>query len=125
MTKSSDALDVLGDETRVRIIRALAEADEPLTFSELRRAVGVADAGRFNYHLSQVCDHFARECDDGYELDRAGARLITAADVDLAADATESLDVEDGCPVCGEADCEKLFHVHLSPPSPSEYRPGL
>lgn len=120
----SDALDVLSDETRVRILRALAEADDPLSFSELRRRVGVADGGRFNYHLSLVCEHFARETDAGYELDRAGARLVTAADVDLAADATESLDT-DVCPVCGEADCGKLFHVHLSGPSHSEYQSGL
>jgi DNA-binding transcriptional ArsR family regulator len=121
----SDALDVLSDETRVRIIRTLAEADEPLAFAELRRAVGVDDAGRFNYHLSLVCEHFVRERESGYELAPAGARLVTAADVDLADETSDPLADEDVCPVCGEADCGKLFHVHLSPPSPSEYHPGL
>jgi DNA-binding transcriptional ArsR family regulator len=107
----SDALDVLSDETRVRIIRALAEAEGALAFSELRRAAGVEDDGRFNYHLSPVCDHFAREREGGYELDRSGARFITAADVDVA---DAPVDAEEVCPVCGEADCRKRFHVHLS-----------
>ncbi|MFC7131885.1 MULTISPECIES: winged helix-turn-helix domain-containing protein [Salinibaculum] len=111
-----DALDVLSDETRVRILRTLAEADEPLPFSDLRRRVGVSDAGRFNYHLSLVCEHFVRETEDGYELDHAGARLVTAADVDLNGSPSEAVDpAPDECPVCGESDCGKLYHVHLSP----------
>lgn len=132
----SDALAVLAEETRIRILRALAEAEGPMAFSELRRAVGVEDAGRFNYHLSRVCEHFVRETESGYELDGAGARLVTAADVDVAArkpdagtdngagasagaaDAVES-DAGEPCPVCGEPDCGKLFHVHLSPAGPA------
>lgn len=110
----SDALAVLGEETRVRIIRALAAADGPLSFSELRRRAGVSDTGRFNYHLSLVCEHFAREVEEGYELDRAGAQLVTAADIEVSEDAGEAVSPE-VCPVCGETDCDRLFHVHLSP----------
>ncbi|MFW5935339.1 MAG: DUF7347 domain-containing protein, partial [Halolamina sp.] len=44
----TDALAVLADETRVAILRALAEADEPLPFSELRRRADIRDPGRFN-----------------------------------------------------------------------------
>lgn len=140
----SDALAVLAEETRVRILRTLAEAGGPMAFSELRRAAGVEDAGRFNYHLSRVCEHFVRETESGYELDRAGARLVTAADVEVAgweqaaeadadagasagtgpADAIEP-DPGEPCPVCGEPDCGKLFHVHLSPTDPAPgSRPG-
>ena len=120
----SDALAVLAEETRVRILRTLAEAEDPMAFSELRRAVGVADAGRFNYHLSRVCEHFVREVEEGYELGRAGAQLVTAADVDVAGrepEATDAVEPDPGepCPVCGEPECGKLFHVHLSPGSPA------
>jgi DNA-binding transcriptional ArsR family regulator len=120
----SDALAVLAEETRVRILRMLAEAEDPMAFSELRRAVGVADAGRFNYHLSRVCEHFVREVEEGYELDRAGARLVTAADVDVAGrepEVTDAVEPDPGepCPVYGEPDCGKLFHVHLSPRGPA------
>jgi len=120
----SDALAVLGEETRVRILRVLAETGEPMSFSELRRAVGVEDAGRFNYHLSRVCEHFVREVGSGYELDSAGAQLVTAADVELAGreEVADAVDPgpDESCPVCGERDCGKLFHVHLSPTGPGE-----
>ncbi|MEF8887809.1 MAG: winged helix-turn-helix domain-containing protein [Haloarculaceae archaeon] len=121
----SDALAVLAEETRVRILRTLAETEGAMAFSELRRAVGVADAGRFNYHLSRVCEHFVRETESGYELDRAGARLVTAADVDVAGqepEATDAVEPDPGepCPVCGESECGKLFHVHLSPVGPAD-----
>ena len=117
----TDALAVLSDETRVAILRTLAEADEPLPFSRLRERAGVRDSGRFNYHLRKLCEYFVRETADGYELGPAGSRLVaTAAVAEGDAPADPSPDDPTGdceeCPVCGETDCEKLFHVHLSPP---------
>ncbi|WP_053948097.1 DUF7347 domain-containing protein [Halolamina sediminis] len=119
----TDALAVLGDETRIAILRTLAEAEEPLAFSELRRRADVRDPGRFNYHLSTLREYFVREVDGGYALRDAGSRIVAAAGV-AGASAAES-DLVDGdsadsepseCPVCGETDCERLFHVHLSVP---------
>ncbi|APW96600.1 transcriptional regulator [Halobiforma lacisalsi AJ5] len=122
----TDALEALGDETRLAILRTLAEADEPLPFSELRDRVGVRDSGRFNYHLSRLCEYFVRERTDGYELGHAGTRLIATADAattDAAMAGAEGTDgtepaaeSNDGCPVCGEENCEKLIHVHLRTP---------
>jgi len=85
----------------------------------------VADAGRFNYHLSRVCEHFVRETESGYELDRAGAQLVTAADVDVAGQSdtkTDAVEPDAGkpCPVCGEPECGKLFHVRRSPVGPAD-----
>ena len=127
MTRSvddpTDALAVLSDETRVAILRTLAEADEPLPFSRLRERAGVRDSGRFNYHLRKLCEYFVRETDGGYELGHAGSRVVAAtvvADGSAAGrdvpDETAAVDDTDECPVCGESDCGKLFHVHLSPP---------
>lgn len=119
----TDALAVLGDETRVAILRALAEADEPVPFTELRRRAGVDDAGRFNYHLSTLREYFVREEDGGYALRNAGSRIVAAAGVAgngaPATDAGDELleagdDEPESCPVCGEEECERLFHVHLS-----------
>lgn len=117
----TDALEALGNETRLAILRTLAEADEPLPFSELRDRVGVRDSGRFNYHLSRLCEYFVRERSDGYELGHAGTRLIATADAATAGpegtDAVEpAAESSDGCPVCGEENCEKLIHVHLRTP---------
>jgi len=117
----TDALAVLSDETRLAILRTLAEADEPLPFSRLRERAGVRNSGRFNYHLRQLCEYFVRETDGGYELGPAGSRLVaTTAAADNNAPPERPLDDPTGdsgeCPVCGETDCEKLFHVHLSSP---------
>lgn len=123
----TDALAMLGHETRIAILRVLAEADEPLPFSELRQRAGVEDAGRFNYHLSELREYFVREEGGGYTLRHAGSRVVAAAGVaengtppaavadEAVPEAGESGD-EETCPVCGETDCQRLFHVHLSAP---------
>lgn len=110
----TDPLAALGHELRIEILRALAAADEPLAFSTLKDRVGERDAGRFNYHLSELCRHFVRDTTDGYELGPAGSRVIDVAGA--AGEYVEApVDEETACPVCGDADCERLFHVHLTP----------
>lgn len=110
----TEALTVLANDIRIRILRTLAEAAEPLTFTELRESVGVRDTGKFNYHLTKLCEYFVRETTDGYELGHAGSRIVAAGH---SAERAESVEPVEECPVCGETDCEKLFHVHLSGPS--------
>lgn len=73
-----DAFSVLGNETRMEIIQALAEASDPLPFSELRERVGVSDSGQFNYHLNKLTGHFVEDAEDGYSLRREGERVIEA-----------------------------------------------
>ncbi|MFC7140198.1 ArsR/SmtB family transcription factor [Halosimplex aquaticum] len=116
----AEAFDVLSDETRLDILRALADADGPLPFSRLRERAGIRDSGRFSYHLRRLCEYFVRETDEGYALGHAGSRVVAATAT--AAEAAEPQDEAaepaeiDECPVCGAEDCERLFHVHLSPP---------
>jgi hypothetical protein len=114
---STDALEVLGNETRMAILRELAEADGALAYTELKDRVGVRDSGKFNYHLTRLCEYFVRETGDGYELGHAGSRVIAATEsaTGPVAGPAES-DGSDVCPVCGDEDCERLFHVHLSVP---------
>jgi DNA-binding transcriptional ArsR family regulator len=79
----SDAVDAFGtlaDETRLAILRALALADGPVRFSDLRERVGVRDTGRFNYHLSQLRERFVEKRDDGYVLGATAERLVADAD---------------------------------------------
>lgn len=73
-----DAFGVLGNETRIGILRTLGDADDPLSFSELNDSVGMSDSGQFNYHLDKLVGHFVAKTDDGYELQRAGERVIEA-----------------------------------------------
>lgn len=106
----TEPLSVLGNEIRIRILQTLADADDALTFTELRESVDVRDTGKFNYHLTKLCEYFVRETTDGYELGHAGSRVISASHAATMEEPTEPVEE---CPVCGEGDCEKLFHVHL------------
>lgn len=109
-----DAFAILGDQTRLNIVRVLWAAGvaheyddlddtaSSMSFSELRRRVDVRDNGQFNYHLSKLVPQFVRKTADGYRLSGAGKKLartvVTVAgghDVDLSGDLTTD------CPMCG------------------------
>jgi DNA-binding transcriptional ArsR family regulator len=78
-TLSPDAaFATLGSETRFAVLRALAEADDAVSFSALRDRVGMADSGQFNYHLDRLVGHFVERADDGYRLAPAGERVAEA-----------------------------------------------
>lgn len=98
-----DAFAVLGNETRMDILQTLAGADEPLSFSELRDRVGVSDSGQFNYHLDKLVGHFLESTGDGYQLQRAGERVVESV---LSGAITEAPRIEPSiidqpCPLCG------------------------
>lgn len=113
----TDALEVLGNDVRISILRELADAESSLSFTELRERVDIRDTGRFNYHLTKLCEYFVRQTETGYELGHAGTRVITAANPNTAVDHGDgAADGEETCPVCGDVNCEKLFHIHLTPP---------
>jgi len=98
-----EAFAVLGDETRMAILQALAGADGPLSFSELRDRVGVEDSGRFNYHLGRLEGHFVGATEDGYRLRQPGRRVIAAVRSGAVTDSpvVEPTPVDAACPVCG------------------------
>jgi hypothetical protein len=79
-----DAFTLVGNETRIRILRALWRVYEPyatdtaVPFSELFDRVGAEDTGNFNYHLGKLTDHFVRRTDEGYELSAPGFRIVRA-----------------------------------------------
>jgi hypothetical protein len=105
---------MLGDETRLEIIRVLwtagvaHEYDDvddsapTISFSDLRKRVAVRDNGRFNYHLSKLVPHFVRKTDTGYRLSGAGKRLArTVITVAGSHDTELTGAMETDCPVCG------------------------
>jgi hypothetical protein len=98
-----DAFAVLGDERRMGILRALADAGEPLSFSDLRERVGIGDSGRFNYHLDRLVGHFVRRGEAGYELRRAGERVVEAVLSGAVTEAPElgPATVDIPCQYCG------------------------
>jgi hypothetical protein len=79
-----DAFALLGDATRIAILRALWAAYDPyaadnaVPFSALCDRVGADDTGNFNYHLGRLTGHFVRRTDEGYELAAPGFRVVRA-----------------------------------------------
>ncbi|MHB9286251.1 winged helix-turn-helix domain-containing protein [Halobacteriales archaeon Cl-PHB] len=103
------AFSLLGDETRIAILRELWAAHDPgpdadpVPFSVLRKRVGAEDSGGFNYHLSKLEGRFVRKTDDGYSLRQAGYQVVRAI---LAGGFTEEttfgpVDLSIECPFCG------------------------
>jgi hypothetical protein len=122
---------LLGNETRLAIILALAAASEPLNqetwnptgintvpFSELRDRVGSRDPGNFNYHLRKLEGQFIQQTSEGYELLPAGSRIvktvISIAGLDETALPPTPVDV--ACPNCGAPTAithqrQRMYHL--------------
>ncbi|GAB3687355.1 winged helix-turn-helix domain-containing protein [Salinarchaeum chitinilyticum] len=109
LTGDTEAVfSALGDETRLRILLELAErpepdrSTEPYSFSELRRAVGVEDAGRFNYHLDELQDTFVTKSDAGYRPTLAGLNVASAIHAGRFASGEHELSAETAfdCSAC-------------------------
>ena len=64
---AADAFAALGNDKRVAIVRALAEAEGPMSFSDLQDAVEIDDSGQFNYHLGKLVGIFVRQVEPGEE----------------------------------------------------------
>jgi DNA-binding transcriptional ArsR family regulator len=63
-----EAFELLGDPTRLDLIRVLATArgEGSLSYAELMDAVGAEDSGRFNYHLDRLVGSYVRKTEGGY-----------------------------------------------------------
>jgi DNA-binding transcriptional ArsR family regulator len=109
--QQADALALLADETRFAILRALATrrgenwAAGGMTFSDLRRAVGVRDAGNFSYHLDRLVGEFVHRNDDEYVLTNHGMELAGALEAGAYTEAggTRRAETDYDCP---HPDCE-------------------
>ena len=108
-----EAFAVLGNQTRLAIIKALWKAgahhkyddlfpmDTTISFSELQRATGVRDNGRFNYHLSKLVPHFVCRTDDGYRLSGAGKEIARTV-ITLSGEPNIEVpgELQTPCPLC-------------------------
>ena len=99
-----EAFAVLGKETRMEVLKVLGDAEEPLSFSEIRERLGIDDPGQVNYHLKQLRGHFIQQTEDGYNLLEPGNRIIQAV-VSGSVTGTSILEatpIDAPCPYCGE-----------------------
>lgn len=108
-TPPEDVFGLLASDTRVEILRQLGESlDRSVSFSELRKRVGVEDSGQFNYHLKQLQGTLVRKDGDSYTLTHAGRQIVGAIYAGTyTADATvDPLTTGVECPAC-----ETDFHA--------------
>lgn len=98
-----EAFAVLGDETRLQILRVLGEAEGPLTFSELYGRTDYDRTPNFSYHLTKLMDNFVQKTDNGYSLRRPGRRVVEAILSGMVTEApvVERTPVETPCFLCG------------------------
>lgn len=100
---AEEAFAILGNETRIAILRRLWEAGEPCSYTEIRQAVAPGDEGNFNYHLRKLTDHFVRKIEDGYVLRFAGEQVVRAVmSGQITSDPSiPPAETGDCCPYCG------------------------
>ncbi|SDJ34938.1 Helix-turn-helix domain-containing protein [Halovenus aranensis] len=102
------AFGLLGNETRLAILRELAQQRrvnwqfEGMRFAELRRAVGVRDAGTFSYHLDALSDEFIEKHGEEYVLKSSGLEIADAILTGRygATDGDRTAAVDYVCPEC-------------------------
>ncbi|WP_135821168.1 winged helix-turn-helix domain-containing protein [Halostella litorea] len=129
----AEAFAVVGNETRLSILEALWRADErPVSFSDLRKAVGMRDSAQFNYHLDKLRGQFVRRTDEGYTFRHAGWAVIHAVQAGSLTEQPEiaPFEVEGDCSDCGGplaaryedervvVDCVECARTHANYPFP-------
>lgn len=118
VVNATDAFSLLADETRLKILLALAEnsglagfeRQDEMGFEELRHAVGVEDTGRFNYHLKKLRDHFVQKGPEGYSLRYAGFRVTADVASGLFGGESPSDSAETNVPCIVEG-CDRNMEV--------------
>lgn len=109
----TDAFATLGNETRMAIVRELADAGaigpdaEAVPFEKLRESVGVEDSGRFNYHIGELRGHFVERTGDGYVLSYGGREVVAAVHAGTYTD-DHAVTGPHPCPVC-DAEAEATY----------------
>lgn len=109
--ETTQAFELLANETRMAILLALWEAHRPFTagtgvsFSQLRDLVGVQDSGQFNYHLGKLEGRYVTSTEEGYKLTPAGNKITRAviAGVGLQSPTLEPTEIDMTCPLCEAA----------------------
>jgi predicted amidophosphoribosyltransferase/DNA-binding transcriptional ArsR family regulator len=112
MLAPEEAFKVLGNETRIEILRVLGYTDAPLSFSELYDLIEYDTTANFNYHLDKLEGHFVRKTDEGYDLRQAGRSVVQAVVSGAVTDApvVKRTQIDHKCPHCG-APIEVRYHL--------------
>lgn len=112
----ADAFALLGNEYRVRILRALLDlhqtrAEYPTSFSTLRAEAEMEVSSQFSYHLDELTGHFLKHTDEGYSFRYAGWKIATAILKGTYNQRGEiaAIPVPGTCPCCGTNTLETTY----------------
>lgn len=72
----SEAFALVGNETRLEMLRRLWENADPMSFVDLYEPTGLDDTAQFNYHLDKLVDHYVQKTADWYELKNTGRDVM-------------------------------------------------
>jgi len=109
-----DSFAVVGNETRLSILRELHErvsvadrTEYTVPFTELREAVGEADSGKFSYHLNQLLGEFVEKRPEGYTIRYPGRELVRTVKSGAVAPAESAVSdpTSASCYLCGAPVC--------------------
>jgi len=153
--QTTEAFEILGNETRLAILLALWEAQDPgppfsepsepaLSFSELYDRVDMGDSGNFTYHLDKLVGLFVEDTDEGYTLTPSAERMLHAVLAGTLSDppSFKGEPIDAGCYRCGSpvvidyldrnlhrrcTGCEGIWQNTESPPGllVAGYRPPV
>jgi DNA-binding transcriptional ArsR family regulator len=108
LAQPREAFALLGHDIRLEILLALlahwdAVNTEPQRYSELMRAVGMEDSGKFNYHLDKLRGVYLRKTGDGYVPTASATALYRAVLAHRPTETTDRTRLDPGidCPECG------------------------
>lgn len=117
-----DAFALLGDRTRVAILRALANVereawdnDATASFSELYERVEANNTSQFAYHLDKLSGSFLTKTEEGYTLTYAGETVVRAIRSGTYHDRIEfePVDLSGHCVACGGERLEATYETYL------------
>lgn len=97
-----EAFALVADETRLEILRMLAETDKVLAFSTLFEHSEYDTRSNFSYHLDKLEGHFVSRTDEGYALRQTGRRVVEAVIAGTVTDdpVIHRVSTDRQCPFC-------------------------
>lgn len=108
LAQPREAFALLGHDIRLEILLGLlshwdAVNTEPQRYSELMRAVGMEDSGKFNYHLNKLRGVYLRKTDEGYVPTASATALYRAVLAHRPTETPDRTHFDPGvdCPECG------------------------
>lgn len=118
----SAAFAFLDNDVRLAILESLYDRTvvagpmtESATYSAIREDAGVADSGRFSYHLDKLTDWFVTKTDDGYQLREPGRKVVMLRRTGVLTNGptVEPRPVDAACYRCGSTVQVGYRHGHL------------